>query len=216
MDNSGQPRRHINLPDFSREMACAHPVAGVDEAGRGSLAGPVVSAAVILDCGNIPAGLNDSKKLPEARRVFLFLQILASAQIGIGVAEPVEIDTCNILTATHRTMQRAVAGLECKPATVLVDGNLCPDFGIPAQPLIRGDSKSLSIAAASIIAKVTRDRIMAEMDTRFPGYGFARHKGYPTKAHKRVLSSLGPCPIHRRSYKPVRMLAGMNEKLKTR
>ncbi|MCF6274556.1 MAG: ribonuclease HII [Robiginitomaculum sp.] len=179
-------------------------VAGVDEAGRGPLAGPVVAAAVILDAGNIPDGLNDSKKLSEAKRETLFDVIMDCAHVGIGIAEPEEIDRINILHATMSAMQRAVTDLPNPPDTILIDGNRCPAFNIPAQAIVKGDAKSLSIAAASIIAKTVRDRLMKQADARFPGYGHTGHKGYPTKAHKEALVELGASPIHRRSYAPVR------------
>ncbi len=179
-------------------------VAGVDEAGRGPLAGPVVAAAVILDTANIPDGLNDSKKLSANKREALFDIIMACAAVGIGMAEPEEIDRINILHATMCAMQRAVANLPNPPDAILIDGNRCPDFTIPAQAIVKGDAKSLSIAAASIIAKTMRDRLMRGADHRFPGYGHSGHKGYPTKAHREALMELGASPIHRRSYAPVR------------
>ncbi len=179
-------------------------VAGVDEAGRGPLAGPVVAAAVILDFANIPDGLNDSKKLSESKRETLFDIINSSALVGIGIAEPEEIDRINILHATMAAMQRAVTDLPQVPDAILIDGNRCPDFTIPVQAIVKGDAKSLSIAAASIIAKTVRDRLMKEADRRFPGYGHTGHKGYPTKAHREALLEIGASPIHRRSYGPVR------------
>ncbi len=179
-------------------------VAGVDEAGRGPLAGPVVAAAVILDTNKIPDGLDDSKMLSATKREALFDIIMKCAQVGIGIAEPEEIDRINILHATMCAMQRSVADLPNPPSAILIDGNRCPDFDIPTQAIVKGDAKSLSIAAASIIAKTVRDRLMIGADHRFPGYGHSGHKGYPTKAHKEALVQLGASPIHRRSYAPVR------------
>ncbi len=179
-------------------------IAGVDEAGRGPLAGPVVVAAVILDPKRVPDGLNDSKKLSKTRRETLFEMIVQSAHMGIGIAEPEEIDRINILAATMKAMQRAVADLPTVPNYILIDGNRCPKFNVPVQAIIKGDAKSLSIAAASIIAKTTRDKLMAGADIRWPGYGHRGHKGYPTKAHRKALLELGASPIHRRSYAPVK------------
>ena len=199
----------MTKPDWQYESGHAGPVAGVDEAGRGPLAGPVVCAAVILDPKNIPAGLNDSKKLSETKREALFAQIIECASYGIGMAEPEEIDRINVLAATMIAMQRAVVDLPKMPSAVLVDGNRAPDFSLPCETIIKGDAKSLSIAAASIIAKVTRDRIMKYAALRFSGYGFEGHKGYPTKAHQDGLMKLGTTSIHRRSYKPVRIAMGL-------
>jgi len=194
----------MSKPDWQYESKYTGPVAGIDEAGRGPLAGPVVAGAVILDPKNIPKGLNDSKKLSENRREILYDQITASAIYGVGIAEPEEIDRINVLAATMIAMQRAAADLPLKPAAVLIDGNRPPYFSMPSQTIIKGDAKSLSIAAASIIAKVMRDRIMKNADLRFPGYEFGQHKGYPTQAHRTFLANLGACPIHRRSFGPVK------------
>jgi ribonuclease HII len=208
--------KEIFTPDWSFEATFKGLVAGVDEAGRGPLAGPVVTAAVILDSDHIPGGLNDSKKLSETAREKLFDQIYQNALVGVGISEPEEIDRINILAATMTAMQRAVWDLPKLPSAILIDGNRCPEFDIPCQAIIKGDSKSLSIAAASIIAKVTRDRLMKLADVRFPGYGFAGHKAYPTLAHRDQLMLTGPCPLHRRSYAPVKTaLTGMNNSLKT-
>ena len=182
------------------------PVAGVDEAGRGPLAGPVVCAAVILEKSCIPKGLNDSKRLSEKRREELYSQIITCARYGIGIAEPQEIDHINILWASMAAMQRAVLDLPIKPVAVLVDGNRAPEFGVPTKTIIKGDGKCLSIAAASIIAKVTRDRIMHGADARFEKYGFIHHKGYATKIHQASLKAYGACPIHRRDYAPVKAM----------
>ena len=202
-------------PDFSLENQHKGRIAGVDEAGRGPMAGPVVAAAVVLDQKNFPNGLNDSKKLSEHRRDILYEHLFACAQIGIGMAEPEEIERINVLAATMVAMERAVLNLAVRPDLVLVDGNRQPNLAINTKTIIKGDQKSLSIAAASIIAKVTRDRIMKYADIRFPGYGFAAHKGYPTVAHRHALSKIGPCPIHRYSYAPVKaVLTSPNKVLK--
>ena len=211
------PRGKPNtLPTWEYEAMHFGSVAGVDEAGRGPLAGPVVTAAVILTKDQIPEGLNDSKALSEKSREKLFDEILGNAWVGIGIAEPEEIDRINILAATMIAMQRAVADLPTSPNAILIDGNHCPHFDMPCEAIVKGDSKSLSIAAASIIAKVTRDRLMKLADQRFTGYGFAGHKGYPTRAHRDRLNLVGPCPTHRRSYAPVKAaLTCMNNSLKT-
>ena len=192
-------------PDFSFERQCYGPVCGVDEAGRGPLAGPVVAAAVILTPARIPEGLNDSKALSSKQRELLLNAIEKNAQIGIGIAEPEEIDRINILGATLAAMRRAVLALPLSPNTALIDGNKLPNLPCEAQAIVKGDSRSLSIAAASIVAKVTRDRLMVEADARYLGYGLAGHKGYPTKAHMEAVRDLGPSPIHRFSFKPVRL-----------
>ena len=180
-------------------------IAGVDEVGRGPLCGAVVTAAVILDPARPIAGLNDSKKLSEKKRDALFDEIKEKALAwAIGRCEVEEIDKLNILQATMVAMQRAVAGLSVKPTLVLVDGNRTPDFGIPARAEVKGDGRIAEISAASILAKVVRDREMVELDKQYPGYGIAGHKGYPTKAHMEALKTLGVTPIHRRSFKPVR------------
>ena len=192
-------------PDFSFERQCYGPVCGVDEAGRGPLAGPVVAAAVILTPARIPEGLNDSKALSSKQRELLLNMIEKNAQIGIGIAEPEEIDRINILGATLIAMRRAVLALPKRPDMALIDGNKLPDLPCEAQAIVKGDSRSLSIAAASIVAKVTRDRLMVEAENRYPGYGLAGHKGYPTKAHMEAVKQIGPSPIHRFSFKPVRL-----------
>ena len=179
-------------------------VAGVDEVGRGPLAGPVVAAAVILDPANIPAGLNDSKKLTHRRLTELDEAIRASARFAIGQASVNEIDEHNILRASHIAMCRAVDGLPQTPDHLLIDGNLIPrGLTIPATPVIKGDSISASIAAASILAKLLRDRLMVDLAQQFPGYGWEKNVGYPTQAHKAALETLGVTPHHRRSFKPV-------------
>ena len=181
-------------------------VAGVDEAGRGPLAGPVVAAAVILPEGFRHALLNDSKQLSERRRDSIFEEIMAHSEIrwAFAIVESDEIDRLNILRATYEAMRRAVAKLDPPPQHVLIDGLPVRPFPLPQTALVGGDARSFSIAAASIIAKVTRDRIMIEMCAKFPGYDFARHKGYGTPQHLAALKKNGPCPIHRRSFLPVR------------
>jgi ribonuclease HII len=182
-------------------------VAGVDEVGRGPLCGPVVTAAVILDPARPIRGLNDSKKLTEARREALFDEIQEKALAWcIARAEVDEIDRLNILHATMLAMQRAVEGLSVTPKLALIDGNRCPKLAVPSAPVIGGDAQVPAIAAASILAKVSRDREMQALDLIYPGYGLAGHKGYPTPAHLEALQRLGATPIHRRSFAPVRMV----------
>jgi ribonuclease HII len=182
-------------------------VCGIDEAGRGPLAGSVVAAAVILDPQRPIAGLDDSKKLSEKRREALAIEIRARA-VAWYVAEATveEIDRLNILHATMLAMQRAVAGLSVRPESALVDGNRCPDLGIPVAAVVKGDGKIAPIAAASILAKTARDADMRKLDGVFPQYGFARHMGYPTAAHCQALREHGPTPAHRRSFGPVAQL----------
>jgi ribonuclease HII len=190
------------MPDFSFEACHPAPVCGVDEAGRGPWAGPVVAAAVVLDIGDIPDGLNDSKKLSAKRRMTLCAEIKARARWGVGVASVEEIDALNILRANDLAMGRAVAGLGA--AYALIDGNRVPPaFPLPARAIVKGDALSLSIAAASIIAKVTRDAIMAELAREFPGYGWETNAGYGVAAHMAGLKALGVTPHHRRSFKPI-------------
>ncbi|MFC0141968.1 ribonuclease HII [Erwinia mallotivora] len=180
-------------------------IAGVDEVGRGPLVGAVVTAAVILDPLKPICGLADSKKLSEKRRNALFDEIKEKALCwSLGRAEPEEIDQLNILHATMLAMQRAVANLALRPDLVLIDGNRCPALPMPSQPVVKGDSLVAEISAASILAKVTRDREMAELDRLFPQYGFAQHKGYPTALHLERLAQHGATPQHRRSFAPVR------------
>ncbi|NND49732.1 MAG: ribonuclease HII [Rhizobiales bacterium] len=202
-----QNRRRNPAPDLSFERALSarglQPVAGIDEAGRGPIAGPVVAAAVILDQHRVPEGIRDSKELSPAKRDALFDNIMQSAEIGIGIAPVERIDADNILQATLWAMAQAANNLTSPPATVIVDGNQLPQLSCPCEAIIGGDRKSLSIAAASIIAKVTRDRMMEELARAFPQYGFERHRGYPTKAHIASLNAHGPCPHHRRSFGPV-------------
>ena len=180
-------------------------VAGVDEVGRGPLCGAVVTAAVILDPGKPILGLNDSKKLSLTRREALFEEIQEKALAWcVARAEVAEIDRMNILHATMLAMQRAVEGLRVQPRLALIDGNRCPKLAVPSSPVVKGDSQVPAIAAASILAKVTRDREMQALDALYPGYGLAGHKGYPTAEHLDALRRLGPTPIHRRSFAPVR------------
>jgi len=195
------------MPDLSLEAGCPAPVCGVDEAGRGPWAGPVSAGAVILDPDNIPAGLNDSKLLSEKAREKLEPEIKARALAwGVGLASVEEIDQLNILQATGLAMRRAVEALALTPAFALVDGNYRFALPCPILTVIKGDSRSSSIAAASILAKVARDRIMVEADGLFPGYGFAGHKGYHAASHVEALNRLGPSPIHRLSWAPIRAL----------
>ena len=182
-------------------------VAGVDEAGRGPLAGPVVAGAVILDPEKPIDGLQDSKRLPPAMREALYLEIQEKALAwAVASADVGEIDRINILQATLLAMQRAVKALQPAADHALIDGNCCPLLACPAQAIVKGDSRVAVISAASIMAKVSRDREMMSLDLQYPGYGLARHKGYPSKAHIEALESLGVTPIHRRSYAPVRRL----------
>jgi ribonuclease HII len=182
-------------------------VCGVDEAGRGPWAGPVVAAAVVLRERNIPCGLNDSKKLSETKREALFEPIMAAARVGVGIVDAKMVDDINILQATYLAMQKAVAALGVLPHVALVDGNRAPPLSIRVQTIIGGDAKSLSIAAASIIAKVTRDRLMLALHETYPAYGFAQHKGYGTVAHLAALRKFGPCAEHRKSFRPINDLA---------
>lgn len=183
-------------------------VCGLDEAGRGPLAGPVYAGAVILPDGYIPEGLNDSKKLSEKKREALFVEITENALAwSFGTASPEEIDEINILNASMLAMKRAVEALNVRPEFLLVDGNVARGFDQPALAVIKGDAKSPSIAAASIIAKVLRDRECLKMDEKYPQYGFAGHKGYPTKAHFEAIEKHGVSPIHRKSFLKKRGLA---------
>lgn len=195
------------MPDWSEESRLtatgARVIAGVDEVGRGPLAGPVTAAAVVLDHAKLPQGLDDSKKLTRTMREHLFQEISETAQISIGHATVEEIDRLNILYASHLAMERAVSGLG-GVCHVLVDGNTVPKaLGCPATALIRGDSRSLSIAAASVIAKVTRDRMMVELAQQYPAYGWERNAGYPTREHREALQKFGITPHHRLSFKTV-------------
>lgn len=195
------------MPDYSIETEIGGIVAGVDEAGRGPLAGPVVAAAVILDVARIPEGIDDSKKLKGDHRERLHGLIAASAHVGVGIASVEEIDTINILQATFLAMVRAVEALPVTPQHLLIDGNRQPkSLPCACRTVIGGDGLSLSIAAASIIAKVTRDRIMAELALEHPHYGWERNAGYGTPEHQRALSLVGISPHHRRSFEPIHRL----------
>ncbi len=200
------------MPDFALERAAGGIVAGIDEAGRGPWAGPVVAAAVILDPATLPAalagGIDDSKALSPARRRNLYRGLLDRAEIGVGAASVREIEADNILGATLTAMARALAALPRRPSAALVDGNRAPDFPCRVETVVRGDSRSLSIAAASIVAKVTRDEIMARLSARYPEFAWERNAGYGTAEHRRALERHGPTPHHRRSFAPIRALLG--------
>ncbi len=198
----------MTSPDFSYEARAlargASLVAGVDEVGRGPLAGPVTAAAVILDPSNIPEGLNDSKRLSAKRREALHDQLMECAEVSVAHASVEEIDELNILRASHLAMERAVAGLSRVPDLALIDGNMIPrGLRIPAQAIIKGDAVSVSVSAASIVAKICRDRIMWDLAQHYPGYGWETNAGYPSKSHREALQNLGVTPHHRRSFKPV-------------
>lgn len=190
---------------FERRYARSHkgPVAGVDEAGRGPLAGPVVAAAVVLDPKCVPEGIDDSKVLTAAKREALCARLLECARVGVGMATVEEIDTLNIFWATMLAMTRAVDALGLVPAMVLVDGNRCPNWTHTSTAIVGGDALCLSIAAASIVAKHRRDCMMLEYDALYPGYGWASNKGYAARTHQEALRTLGPTPLHRRSFGPV-------------
>ena len=179
------------------------PIAGIDEVGRGPLAGPVIAAAVILDRKNIPEGINDSKKIPKAKRILLAEKIKENSIYAYGAASEIEIDEINILQASLLAMKRASDGLSVVPKTTLIDGNFKPDIKNNTITIIKGDSKSVSIAAASILAKVYRDEIMLKYSKQFPEYGFQTNSGYGTKEHLSALKNYGITPIHRKSFKPV-------------
>jgi ribonuclease HII len=190
---------------FKLELEFPQPLAGVDEAGCAPLAGPVVAAACILDRDKFPRGIDDSKNLPIEKREALYARLMKSAVAwGVGVASVEEIDTINIYWARMLAMTRAVEALGMEPAWVLVDGNACPRWQRPSKAIVGGDGRCRSIGAASIIAKVTRDRMMAELASDYPGYGWETNRGYATPEHYRGLNALGPTPLHRRSFAPVR------------
>ncbi|WP_282170515.1 ribonuclease HII [Ruegeria atlantica] len=198
----------MTTPDYSIEQAAVAQgylrIAGVDEVGRGPLAGPVVAAAVILNPEDIPEGLNDSKKLTAKRRVAMDAAVRDRAEFAIADASVAEIDEHNILRATHLAMERAVAALDPPPDYLLIDGNMIPrGLTIPAQAVVKGDAHSVSIAAASIIAKNWRDQLMVDLAQQHPGYGWEKNAGYPSKQHREALQKLGVTPHHRRSFKPV-------------
>ncbi|ULJ70802.1 ribonuclease HII [Rhizobium gallicum] len=197
------------VPDFKLELKARKaghwPVAGADEAGRGPLAGPVVAAAVILDPRRIPEGLNDSKQLSAQRREQLFAQILATATVSIASSSSTHIDLTDIRKASLDAMRRAICGLAIPASYVLTDGlDVPPGLECPGQAVVKGDSRSVSIAAASIVAKVTRDRMMARADAVFPDYGFAAHVGYGTAQHRARIERHGPCSLHRMSFRPLK------------
>jgi len=204
MRASSEPRP---APDLSCErrwcVRGAGIVAGIDEAGRGPIAGPVVAAAVALDEDRVPDGIRDSKELTPLRRELLFDAIVRTAAVGVGIAPVERIDRDNILQATLWAMAQAAAALPVSPLAILVDGDRLPVLSCPGEAVVGGDRRSLSIAAASIVAKVTRDRMMDELAVAYPQYGFERHRGYPTAAHLIELARHGPCPHHRRSFAPV-------------
>jgi ribonuclease HII len=191
------------MPGLKHEKLCLAPVAGVDEAGRGPLAGPVVAAAVILPPRGIPRGINDSKQVGAALRATLHDRLMNCATVGIGIVEAPEIDSLNIYWATMKAMTLAVEALGCDPGHVLVDGNRLPRWSYQATAIVKGDTISLSIAAASIVAKHTRDTIMIAHAESYPHYGWHANKGYGAPDHLRALREFGPCPLHRRSFAPV-------------
>jgi ribonuclease HII len=198
-------------PCFKIEKAYPEPLAGVDEAGCAPLAGPVVAAAVVLDREKFPRGIDDSKVLPAKTRESICARLYEVARIGVGLASVEEIDRLNIYWARMLAMSRAVEALGFEPKMVLVDGNRCPRWERPSVAIVAGDAKCRSIAAASIVAKVTRDRIMADHARDHPGYGWETNKGYPTPEHYRALNALGPTPLHRRSFAPVRQCLASRE-----
>ncbi|MFW8593677.1 ribonuclease HII [Cribrihabitans neustonicus] len=198
----------MGTPDFTFEQAALQRgylrVAGVDEVGRGPLAGPVTAAAVILNPAAIPPGLNDSKKLSLKRREALEQEVAASAVFAVAHASVEEIDGLNILRASHLAMERAVAALAPQPDYLLIDGNLIPrGLSLPCEAVVKGDARSFSIAAASVMAKLARDRVMVDLAQQYPGYGWEKNAGYPSKQHKAALGEIGVTPHHRRSFKPV-------------
>ncbi len=208
-------------PTFELEAAehqlGSRPIAGVDEAGRGPWAGPVVAVAVILDPDKIPANIDDSKTLDEDSRAFLYRRIMKVAIVGVGIADVDRIDRENILGATLWAMAEAVSQLGETPKLVLVDGDKTPRIPMSVRAIVKGDSKCLSIAAASIVAKVTRDRLMMDFARAYPGYGFERHKGYGTPEHQAAIAKLGVSALHRRSFRPVQLALGLvDEKVSRR
>ncbi len=202
-DSRPKPTFDIERAEFDN---FGGPIAGVDEAGRGPWAGPVVAAAVVLNPNVLPDGLDDSKQLKEDKRETLFDIIMRSADVGVGIACVDRIDRDNILAATMWAMAEAVRGLKTPPSLTLIDGNRAPKLHGPTRTIIKGDAISISISAASIIAKVTRDRMMVDMSTTHPGYSFEKHKGYGTKLHQEALAKLGVCEHHRKSFKPIKLV----------
>ncbi|MFN1618826.1 ribonuclease HII [Vibrio rotiferianus] len=201
----------VELPPFEYPQGYQL-VAGIDEVGRGPLVGDVVTAAVILDPNNPIEGLNDSKKLSEKKRLALLPEIKEKALAwAVGRCSPEEIDELNILQATMVAMQRAIAGLKVQPDLALIDGNRCPELPMDSQAVVKGDLRVAEISAASIIAKVVRDQEMEELDKQYPQFGFAKHKGYPTKAHFEAIEQHGVISEHRKSFKPVKKALGIEE-----
>lgn len=200
-------------PTFARERALlgqGHSgICGIDEAGRGPWAGPVVAAAVVLDPAKVPRGLRDSKLLDAEERSSLYDRIMACAAVGVGIADVAQIDRENIYHATHWAMRQAVAALPAAPGIALVDGNRAPGLTVETITIVGGDARVASIAAASIIAKVTRDRLMIDLALRFPVYGFEQHKGYGTPQHQQAIRRHGVCDLHRRSFAPIRAALGL-------
>ena len=190
-------------PSYKFDQAYETPIIGVDEVGRGPLAGPVISAAIILNKEKIPEGINDSKKLSKKKREVINEELISQHSFAIGIASVEEIDKINILQASLLAMKRAVLNLNIKPQTILVDGNKLPDLKYNMYPIIKGDSKSISIAAASIIAKVYRDKLMQDLSLQYPGYYWEKNSGYGTKQHLLALDNLGVTPIHRKSFAPI-------------
>lgn len=202
--NDSRIRPTFDLESLELELL-GGPVAGIDEAGRGPWAGPVVAAAVILDPRNLPTGIDDSKALDADARELAYASITATAQFGVGIAHVDRIDRDNILNATMWAMAQALAALATQPRLALIDGNRAPKLKCQHRTIVKGDAKCLSIAAASIVAKVTRDRMMIALGSELPGYGFERHKGYGTPEHREALHRLGVSPHHRRSFEPVQL-----------
>ena len=190
-------------PSYKFDEAYESPIIGVDEVGRGPLAGPVISAAIILNKEIIPEGINDSKKLSKKKRIIINEQLILHHSYAIGVATVEEIDKINILQASLLSMKRAILGLKIVPKSILVDGNKLPDLEYKMYPIIKGDSKSASIAAASIIAKVYRDKLMEDLSIQYPGYYWEKNSGYGTKQHLLALNNLGVTPIHRKTFAPI-------------
>ena len=190
-------------PSYKFDQVYETPIIGVDEVGRGPLAGPVISAAIVLNKEKIPEGINDSKKLSKKKREVINEELISQHSFAIGIASVEEIDKINILQASLLAMKRAVLNLNIKPQTILVDGNKLPDLEYNMYPIIKGDSKSMSIAAASIIAKVYRDKLMQNLSLQYPGYYWEKNSGYGTKQHLLALDNLGVTPIHRKSFAPI-------------
>ena len=190
-------------PSYKFDQDYETPIIGVDEVGRGPLAGPVISAAIILNKEMIPEGINDSKKLSKKKREVINEELISQHSFAIGIASVEEIDKINILQASLLAMKRAVLNLNIKPQTILIDGNKLPDLEYNMYPIIKGDSKSISIAAASIIAKVYRDKLMQDLSLQYPGYYWEKNSGYGTKQHLLALNNLGVTPIHRKSFAPI-------------